>query len=58
MATVTLLKNQMSLLDKDNLDHIENRMQAFLPRLNQAIDKKSHAKDSEMDKKVRGDSPR
>ncbi|GAV07488.1 hypothetical protein RvY_17315 [Ramazzottius varieornatus] len=52
MATVTLLKNQMSLLDKDNLDHIESRMQAFLPRLNQAIEKKSHAKDSEMDKKV------
>jgi hypothetical protein len=49
---VTLLKNQMSLLDKDNLDHIEGRMQTFLPKLNQAMEKKTHATDSELDKKV------
>ncbi|OQV15460.1 putative Dynactin subunit 2 [Hypsibius exemplaris] len=52
MATVTMLKNQMSLLDKDNLDHIESRMQTFLPKLNQALEKKAHSTDSELDKKV------
>ncbi|XP_055336698.1 dynactin subunit 2-B-like [Paramacrobiotus metropolitanus] len=54
MATVTMLKNQMSLLDKDNLDQIESRMQQFLPRLNQAIDKlnPTHTSDEELDKKI------
>lgn len=49
-----MLKNQMSLLDKDNLDQIESRLQQFLPKLNQAVEKLSqaHAPDGEMDKKV------